>query len=269
MVREKTTYMPELPEVENFKRYAEAHALNKTIADVDIRVSKVVKASEHDLHGALVRHKLTETARVGKYLMLKSGAPSWLVIHFGMTGKLVFSEEGQPTQHSILTLTFGNHSTFTFDCPRKFGKVYLADSVQQFCKEQKLGKDALAMTGAEYRELLKGKKGQVKSILTDQHAISGIGNVYADEILFQSRIHPKTLVTALSDKEVEILYKNTGKVLREMIKHIENKTSVPDDWLRGHRSEGADCPRGNGTIRQIKISGRSTYFCTGCQKEIS
>lgn len=119
----------------------------------------------------------------------------------------------------------------------------------------------------DFSAFIEGKRGSIKGALMDQSSIAGIGNMYADEIIFQCGIHPKTSTSKLSEKEADCLYEQMMEVLETVIKSKESDSGLPKDYLTGHRNEGDECPKSNGKIEMIKVSGRSTYFCPSCQQE--
>lgn len=169
-------------------------------------------------------------------------------------------------KYSHLVLSFDDHSHLAYTCRRKLGKIWLASGVETFKEDHSLGNDALEFTWKEFNELLQKKKGSIKSLLMDQHNISGIGNVYADEIVYQCRIHPKTKVEKLTEKERKDIFKQISKVLNIVIKNEDKRKDLQSNFLAPHRKEGANCPDCSGEVEKIKISGRSTYFCSSCQK---
>ena len=259
--------MPELPEVAYNKKYVDATALHNKIKLVRSLDSQVLRASKKELEDSLTGKEFTETIRHGKYLFLKTSGDDFLVFHFGMTGKFDFSHEDDPPKYTRFYIEFKDNSKLFFICPRKLGKIYLASGLDDFLKEHSIGKDALDFKKEEFRELLEGKRGSVKGALTNQSFIAGIGNMYADEILFQTKIHPKTSVNDLSEKETDSIYKAMGEVLDTVTRSKEKDSGLPSNYLTRHRNEGDDCPNCSGKIEMIKISGRSTYFCPSCQKE--
>ncbi len=259
--------MPELPEVSYSKKYVDATALHNKIKLVRGLDTKILQASKKELEDRLTGKEFTESIRHGKYLFLKTSGDDFLVFHFGMTGKFDFSHEDDPPKHTRFYIEFRDNSKLFFICPRKLGKIYLASGKEDFLKEHKIGRDALEIDKKEFRELLDGKRGSIKGALTNQGLIAGVGNMYADEILFQTKIHPKTAVNDLSEKEVDSIYTAMGKVLETVTRSKEKDSGLPSDYLTKHRSEGDDCPRCNGKVEMVKISGRSTYFCPSCQKE--
>ncbi|AVR45149.1 formamidopyrimidine-DNA glycosylase [Christiangramia fulva] len=259
--------MPELPEVSYFKKYVDSTALHKKIAKIEFPEKKILQDSPQAISRALKDAEFKSTRRIGKYLVFETDQDKVLVFHFGMTGKFEYSHEAEPPDHSRLIIHFKDNSKLFFVCPRKFGKVYLANGFEDFKKEHKLGTDAMDLKKKEFMELLDGKKGSIKSALMDQHIIAGIGNLYSDEVLFQSKIHPKSSIAKLSEEEKGEIYKNIGKVLERVTKTRMEGSKLPDSYLTRHREEGEDCPSCDGKIKLTKVSGRSTYYCSGCQKE--
>lgn len=261
--------MPELPEIANFKTFLEETVLNKEIVEVEFPETKLLQAPQSDFKKALLNKKFKGSKQLGKYLFLETNSKKNLVFHFGMTGKFEYFQHNETPKHTHLLITFKDHSHLAFVCVRKLGKIYLADGVESFQEEHSLGKHALDITDKEFREILQKKRGGIKSLLTDQHLISGIGNVYADEILFQSRVHPKTKVEKLSEKDGDKLFQKMNVVLKTAIKKEGERSEFPSNYLSHSRKEGASCPNCSGKIKMIKVSGRSTYFCPECQKEKS
>jgi formamidopyrimidine-DNA glycosylase len=145
--------------------------------------------------------------------------------------------------------------------------LFLTKGIEEFRKEHDLGTDALNLKEEEFLQLLEGKSRSIKGVLTDQHTLSGIGNVYSDEILYQCKIHPKTKTDTLQKGQKKQLFKEMREVLELAIDREGVRSDFPEGYLIRHRNEGEDCPKCKGKIRKIKISGRSTYFCPSCQKE--
>ncbi|MDT0645558.1 DNA-formamidopyrimidine glycosylase family protein [Zunongwangia sp. F260] len=259
--------MPELPEVAYQKKYVDATALHKEVVKIDFGAKKLFQSSQKEFEDAILNEKISGTQQLGKYLLLKITSEKELVLHFGMSGKMEFYQHDEVPKHAQLTLFFEDDSRLSFVCPRKFGKIYLAEGIEDFQKKHSLGNHALDVKEEEFMELLQDKKGSIKSALTDQHLIAGIGNLYADEILFQCKIHPKTSTAKLSEKEKKSLFEKMGKILKKVIKSKTEGSKLPESYLTRHRKEGADCPDCKGKVEMIKISGRSTYFCPDCQVE--
>ena len=259
--------MPELPEIANYKKFADAALLHKKVVQVAFGDSKPLQQPQKIIREALKNRTFTETQRLGKYLFIKNDGDKWLVLHFGMSGRLDFSALTELPKHAVISFYFSDHTHFSFVCPRKFGKVWITESVEAFQKKHSLGPDALLLSKKKFLRLIEKETAGIKSVLMDQHKISGIGNVYTDEILFQSKVHPKTKVSNLSKEERSRIFSNISTVLKKAIQFIAKDEKAPDSWLKSHRKEGDSCPGCKGDVSKIQVGGRSTYFCAGCQKE--
>lgn len=258
--------MPELPEVAYQKKYADSTILHKKIIKVETGDKKIFQSPKTHFEDSLLDNEFESSERLGKYLFLKLAKNGGLVLHFGMTGKLEFYQHDETPKYAQLTLTFQDHSRVSFTCPRKFAKLYLAENLAQFQKEHQIGTDALALKEDEFFDILNGKKGSMKGLLMNQKLIAGIGNLYADEVLFQCKVHPKTKVNDLTKKKKSCIYKEIEKVLEVVKKARIEGEKLPKTYLTPVREKDAECPRKNGKIQQTKVIGRTTYFCPECQK---
>lgn len=196
--------MPELPEVAYQKKYADATILQKKIIKVETGDKKIFQSPKTHFEDRLLDNEFEASERSGKYLFLKLAKNGGLVLHFGMTGKLEFYQHDETPKYAQLTLTFQDYSRVSFTCPRKFAKLYLADSLAQFQEEHQIGTDALALKEDEFLDILDGKKGSIKGLLMNQKLIAGIGNLYADEILFQCKVHPNSKINSLTEDEKKL-----------------------------------------------------------------
>ncbi|MDR5591451.1 DNA-formamidopyrimidine glycosylase family protein [Christiangramia sp. SM2212] len=258
--------MPELPEVTYQKLYIDSTSLNKKIVEVELGADKIFQSPKKDFKEKLIGNEFIETQQIGKYLLVQLKQDGMLVIHFGMTGKMDYFNHDEVQKHAQLTLKFEDGSRLSFVCPRKFGKLFLTDSLEQFKKQQNLGPHATDIDEKAFIDLFEKKKGNIKSALMDQSFIAGLGNLYVDEMLFQSEIHPKSKAENLTQKDLSLMFKNMVEILDTVTKSKTEGIKIPDSYLRPHRSEGEDCPNGKGKIEMTKIGGRSTYFCPECQE---
>jgi formamidopyrimidine-DNA glycosylase len=286
--------MPELPDIEVFRRYLDSTGLHQRIEEVEVRSSKVLegvssKRLQKELEGTL----LSSTQRHGKYLFVHrsrslgdeahSGrtAPPLLVLHFGMTGYLkYFKERGgasaeaaesrpdlqRELRHERLALRFENGYHLAYVNQRLLGSVFLADDVERFIQDKQLGPDALALEAGELAERIRRGRGSLKSTLMNQKLLAGVGNVYSDEILFHARLHPRAKVQELDDGTMRELHGMLRYVLNEAIEAGADPGRMPSSWLLPHREEGAPCPRCSGSVAKETVSGRSAYFCPKCQR---
>src|SRR5438876_7855341 len=162
--------MPELPDVETFKRYLNATSLHQRIANVDVRSAYVLKGvSARELERRLKRRRFESSRRHGKHLFVRADGDLWLRLHFGMTGSLrYFKHEEQAPRHTRVLFVFGNAHRLAFEDQRKFGEIGLIEDVNEFLKKRALGPDALDITLSQFREILGRHRGSVKTILLNQ-----------------------------------------------------------------------------------------------------
>lgn len=262
--------MPELPDVEVFREYFNRTALHRKIVSVDVKDDKVLDGiSEKKLVSGLKGYQFESSTRRGKYLFAMLNNDRWMMMHFGMTGFLkYFKNMDSASQHIRILLKFSNGYNLAYDSQRKLGKVRLIDSVYDFAEENDLGVDALdpELDLSRFKKLIAERRGKAKTFLMNQSVISGIGNIYSDEILFQSRIHPEHQVDRLSSKKIKKLYNSMKMVLNTAIDRRVQPDRFPKGFIIPHRDEGDKCPRCGGNIKKIKVNNRGTYLCPRCQK---
>lgn len=261
--------MPELPDVETFKRYIDSTALHKTIKNAVVSNTKILEnISQKALTEKLKGNQLDETYRHGKYLFIKTMDETWLVIHFGMTGFVKYFKNNQDKpSHTRLLLSFDNKFHLAIDNQRLLGKITIIDDKKDYIKNMNLGLDALRIDLKEFIELLKKRRGIIKSRLIDQSIIAGIGNIYADEILFQTGIHPKTKMKQINGKDLETMYHNMKHIFNVAIKKQVNTNRFPDSFIIPQRTKNGICPKGRKKLQTIKVNGRTTYYCPVHQKQ--
>jgi formamidopyrimidine-DNA glycosylase len=263
--------MPELPDVETFRRYMAATSLHKTIKKVDVRSPEILEGiSASRLKNGLKNRKFEDTRRRGKYLAALLDGNGCLVMHFGMTGFLkYFKNAGNGPPHERLRIAFANGYHLAYDCQRKLGLVTLVDDFDRFMEKKGLGSDALApdLNFQTFKEKVTGRQASIKSLLMNQKVIAGIGNIYADEILFQAKVHPKTRTDTLSDKQLKRIFTARKGVLKTAIAHKADPQDLPRTYITPVRSANEKCPKCRGQITKTTVSGRPTYYCPACQKE--
>jgi formamidopyrimidine-DNA glycosylase len=258
--------MPELPDIEMFRREAEK-CRNTPFTEMMINDKKFVKITEKVFNEKLKGKVLKEVVRHGKNLFLQVADDAAVVIHFGMTGTVKCLPEGEePPPYTKCTFGFSNHKYLHCTSRRKLGKIDMAPGVEPYLAEQNTGPDAMDIKQDEFVSIFRYKLTQAKPAITDQSLISGIGNVYADEILFQAGIHPRKKVSELQEDELVHVYKVMRHVLKTAVAADADISKLPDDFLLPNRKQGAACPRCKGTLETIKISGRTTVYCPSCQK---
>jgi formamidopyrimidine-DNA glycosylase len=267
--------MPELPDVELFRRYLDEHALHQTIERVAVNDARILGDLPAEAFVAgLTGNRFEDSRRHGKHLLVRLHRHGWLTLHFGMTGGLVYfraTSDDPPYDRVRFDFKGGRHLAYVNR--RMLGRVSLADDAEKFIQGEELGPDALdpAFDLEAFDRAIQGRRRDVKSVLMDQTLIAGIGNIYADEILFQARLHPKTPVTALDHRQRAELFAQIKAVLETAIacgagaeQFLER---LPEHYLLPQRDQSGKCPRCGAAIATLKAGGRTGYFCPRCQPE--
>jgi formamidopyrimidine-DNA glycosylase len=266
--------MPELPDVEIFRRRLNDVAVGRRIADTKVRDVRLLDGiSARELERGLVGKRVRTTEMHGKHLIAGLDDGSALILHFGMTGTIEISAEAATApRYEVLHIGLGKGRWASVTSRRKLGHIWPTSDVATFLKDHSQGPDALAksLNAKTFATALGSKRSALKAALMDQARIAGIGNIYADEILFQARLHPLTLVGDLDGDKLEKLYQTAGRVLRQAIARdlmAEGRAGAfPDEWLSGHRERDGGCPRCRTPLATIRSGGRTGYFCPCCQR---
>ncbi len=261
--------MPELPDVETFCRYLKRTALHERVRNIPQLSERMLKSvSPATLRQRVKGHRLEQAYRHGKHLFVQLNEESgWLVLHFGMTGFLKYYRDREHAPaHPRLTLDLDNGYHLAYDCQRMLGEIGWTSDPKEYAQGHQLGPDALTLAPKQFVELLSGKRGAIKSALMNQSLLSGIGNVYSDEILFHARIHPKASVQQLSADELRALHRSLEKILQQAIEAKADPRNVPHGWLLPRRNEGGPCPQCGTPLDKQTISSRSAWLCPKCQR---
>jgi formamidopyrimidine-DNA glycosylase len=272
--------MPELPEVETIVRGLRKTVLGKRIKSLRIFPSRVLHSSPAFLKRNLIQQRIQEIRRRGKNIIIKLTSGDLLMIHLGMTGNLFYLAKKAPfKKHDQVDIEFSDGTHLRYSDIRKFGKFKLIKSSQAVKKEvlKKLGPEPLEIYRDDFVQLFRGKKGRIKSVLLNQSIIAGIGNIYADEALFEAKIHPLQKVSDISRNRLIKLYQAIQKILKKAIKaggsSVDNYRDVEGGigffqlYHKVYGREGEPCKRCGTKIKRIIISQRSAHFCPKCQKK--
>jgi formamidopyrimidine-DNA glycosylase len=258
--------VPELPDVEAYRRFFLYHAAGHVVHGVVVPDPAILRnASPEALDASLGGRRFAEPERHGKWLLCWTDGPG-LLLHFGMTGDLVWSgDEPERHRHDRVILEL-DHGELRYRNMRKLGGAWLAhDRAEALAAMGDLGPDALAVTKEEFLDVLSRRRGGLKALLMNQRLVAGVGNLIADEVLWQARLHPKRRAEDLTDRERSELYRKMHHVLRESVEHFDY---VPRKrgWLNHVRGlPGAVCPRCKTPLARTAAGGRTTYFCPSCQ----
>jgi formamidopyrimidine-DNA glycosylase len=274
--------LPELPEVETTARSLRPRIIGRRVAAVrGVDWPRMLpNTSETDLQDALIGRQVTGVDRRGKYLLVSFEGDAWLSIHRKMSGNLLLVHGAtalEPHTHLVLGLDDGQELRFVD--ARKFGRVYLFRSAEQLHDflAERLGPDSLNdLDETVLAAKLRGRKGRIKSLLLDQAFVAGVGNLYADEALWQARVHPLRSADSLSGREVRRLAQAIKQVLVLGIERRGTSFSTyldadgtpgeNQEFLNAYGREGQACPRCGAPIHRILIGQRSSHFCPRCQR---
>lgn len=261
--------MPELPDVEVYRQYINATSLHQKITGIVVKSDRVLSGiSAQKLSATLKGFELDSTDRHGKYLFVCLDNGTSVMMHFGMTGDVKYFKGDDDVVYDQLRLDFDNGYHLAYISRRKLGKISFVSDIEEFIRSKKLGPDALSLDQDEFRERIGKSRGSVKSTLMNQKIIAGIGNVYSDEILFHSRLHPQAKVQKLGDRKMLVLFGNMRRVLQMAIKCRTQPEKFPRSYLIPFRRKKEKCPACTGEIKGIKVSGRTAYYCPACQKKV-
>lgn len=260
--------MPELPDVETFKRYLDATALRQTIGHAHVGAPKLLEnTTPQGLGRALDHHRFQATRRHGKWLLVRLDTGHWLVLHFGMSGRLQYYKgRGAAPRYTRLLIDFTNSSHLAYIAPRKLGRIGLSQGPEEFVASHELGPDAMTLGARDLEALAKRRRGNVKGWLMDQSVMAGIGNIYGDEILFEARIHPRKKTAKLTRSETKRLHSKMQYVLQLATSAQADPARMSNSWLIRHREEGERCPRCGGKVAHASVSGRTAWYCPRCQR---
>ena len=272
--------MPELPEVETICRglrdglVDQPSILGKQFAETHVYWPRTIQApTVEEFISRIQDQKIRDISRRGKFILLHTSRET-LIIHLRMSGDLFYRADNAPAaSHDRVVFKFLDGGYLVFNDTRKFGRIWLVDDVNTILGE--LGPEPFdpALTGQVFYSMLQARSTQIKKLLLEQSFLAGIGNIYADESLFLSQIHPLTNSNHIGVDSAEVLLASIRTVLQEGIRH--HGASI--DWVykggdfqnyfRVYKRTGLPCRNCGSLIKRILISQRSTHFCPNCQQQ--
>ena len=269
--------MPELPEVETIVRGLREKLIGRQIRSVQVRTAALLKSPLLSFRKQLTGAIIKKIERKGKFILINLGNEATLVIHLKMTGQLLLIPEGQPAdKHTHLIFNLQPRDLqLRYRDVRKFGFLVLLTPGQEWPQLADLAPDPFDLTARGFYERLQQKKRAIKPLLLDQRFISGLGNIYVDESLFRSRIHPLTPSQTLNWDQARGLHQRIRQVLRQAIE--AKGTTVSDyrgpegivggfqHYLRVYDRQGWPCPTCRSPIHKTRVGGRGTHLCPTCQ----
>ncbi len=268
--------MPELPEVETIRRSLLKN-VGAMIKDIAFFRTDIIKRQDFE-PAEVIGQPINDIRRRGKYLILDLEPGYTLVVHLGMTGRFYMQDEDaeikEPHIHMIIYLDNG-YKLIYLD-PRRFGGIrFLSDPQCIFCS---MGVEPFSpeFTDRYLREICRGRKVAIKTLLLNQHCIAGIGNIYADEALFDARIRPDRPAGSLRPAEIKRLRRSIVKVMQASIdqrgttfrdfRDGYNKSGEFQELLQVYGKTGCPCNICGKILKKEKIGGRSSHFCEHCQE---
>ncbi len=270
--------MPELPEVETVVRDLRSKIAGRTITSLDVRHASVALVPNEEFRRLLTGARIEAVSRRGKYIIMKFDRGRSLIVHLGMTGKLLaLPREAVVEKHTHVIFNLDDGRDLRYQDARRFGFLAPMETseVAYFLRRKKLGKEPLSMGERELRDILATSRARIKGLLLNQRLIAGIGNIYADEILHRAGIHPTREANSLRDNEIAQLGAAMQSVLREA---IEKKGSSVSDYVdvsgnrgsyqdshRVYRRSGQPCYTCGAPIERLVVAGRSSHYCSCCQ----
>jgi formamidopyrimidine-DNA glycosylase len=269
--------MPELPEVETVRRSL-LPVCGRRIEAVEVTESRLRYPIAANFTAQLVGRPIDGIDRRGKYLLFRLSRGQWLLTHLGMSGTLVLQRRGAPAQaHDHVRLHLSGNVQLTFNDPRRFG-LMRAGRLEDLTELRHVGPDPLAATFSlvALAALTRGRKKPVKNVLMDQRALAGIGNIYANEILFRAGIRPGRAAGRVTRRELSRLLHATRSVLKSAIRlggssisDYRDGTGQPGYFqlrLRVYDRTGEPCPRCKTPVKRSVHAGRSSFYCPLCQR---
>ena len=287
-------FMPELPEVQTIVSELNKKIKNKTIKKIIVNYGGSAKPSADVLIAKSKRKVIQGVSRRGKLIDIDLGGDHNLLVHLKMTGQLVYVDAlGKkvsgghpigalgvlPNKFSHIIIEFTDNSTLYFNDIRKFGWVKYATNIERDVARQKYGLEPFdpEYTLDNFKKIIKKhQQKRIKQLLMDQEKISGLGNIYADESLYEAGIRPTRRAGSLSLAEITRLYKIIPKLLQFAIKQggttadnyvrTDGSKGKMINYLKVYGREGLACPKCKNPIKKIRLGGRGTHYCLKCQK---
>ncbi len=268
--------MPELPEVETVRRTLELAISKETISHVEAPYQKIITQDFKWFQEKIKNQTINRIDRMGKYLIFILDKDA-MIIHLRMEGKFYIKSDEPLLKHEHIIFHFVSGKNLRYHDVRKFGTMTLLPLETYLDSEplNRLGKEPKNIDMKAFYQNLHHRNITIKQALLDQHLIAGLGNIYVDETLFRSKIHPTRNTSSITKKEAEALIDSAKKVLEKAIElggtTIRSYTSSLgvhgrfQNELMVHMKKGEPCPICGTTIIKMKVGGRGTYVCPNCQ----
>jgi formamidopyrimidine-DNA glycosylase len=274
--------MPELPEVETIKRSLEGLVVDRRIVVVEVLETRLrAPVRENDFQRWVIDQRITGISRRAKYLVWELENSAVIVIHLGMSGRLFYVSEPLPLEkHTHVIFHLDDSRQIRFRDPRRFGliEVVAPNRLESYQRFLHLGAEPLtdAFSSDHFSPLCQRSQRAIKNLLMDAGLVVGIGNIYANEILFEAGVHPLRRGSELTEGQARRIINATKKVLTRA---VEKGGTTLNDFRDGrgepgffqielsvYERDGLECKKCRAMIEKVVTSGRSTYYCPACQR---
>lgn len=269
--------MPELPEVEVIARGLEQSLFGRSIVSIDAMSLTRLSEPAETLVPSILGQKVRRVYRRAKVLLIEMRNGVTLAFHLKMTGRVVHGEKREVNKHDRISFNLDDGSQIIFSDMRKFGYVrsFASGELENWSFLKKLGPEPLETEPVLLADRLKGRKAAIKGLLLNQAVVVGVGNIYADEVLFRVGIHPETRSDRISQSKAVELFTELQAVLRQAI--AENGSSIRDyvnadgdagafqNSFNVYGMKGQPCRSCETTLEACKVAGRTSTFCPKCQ----
>jgi formamidopyrimidine-DNA glycosylase len=284
--------MPELPEVETIRRGLESAILNKQITDLQVKKPKLLRNKQAYFFNTLKNNSIVNIDRIGKLLIfVLADKQNYLLVHLKMTGQLIYTKGGQmvagghkqailgklPNRYSHIIFHFTDGSKLFFNDMRQFGYMELVKDTEPIIKRYGIEPGTDNFTWENFQKVFVNRRIAIKVLLLNQQLISGIGNIYADEICYRAKVRPDRGVNTLTIAEKKKLFTATKYIIKKAVVNrgttfsdYRDTSGQPGNFVKFLKVYGRagqkclSCRQVN--IKKVKLGGRGTHFCSRCQK---
>lgn len=264
--------MPELPEIHVFARDMQRELVGRTISNIEVLQPKCLNVPVDQFRTSLTGARIRGIGAQGKWLQVDT-TQGWLLLNLGMGGEVLLTDRDHLPEKCRLVIDFADRHCLAINF-WWFGFSHYVESLPDHGMTAQLGPDFMALSLDQFRALLRGRRGGIKSFLLNQKRLAGIGNVYGQDPLFRAGLHPLRPINTLSDDEIDALHQAIRETLQESIdlggSHWEqNLYGEHGRWDRSHflvaYREGKPCPTCGTTVEKIKTGSTSSHICPDCQ----
>ncbi len=270
--------MPELPEMETYRKLLNEKIIGKTVTDIEVNREKSINVSSLEFVQEIKGKQIIKIDRRAKHLIFRLNSGKNLLLHLMLGGWMyIGSEHDNPDRTKQVILSFGDMKLYFIGL--RLGYLHLVDDQDLRQRLSDLGPEPLdpTFTFNDFQNILQAKRGKLKMILVNQKIISGIGNCYSDEICFEAKIKPAVTVDSLDDDSMLSVYNSIHSVLQNAVSHggyMDNPLLSGDQHTGGYNNhllvydrEGEKCKRCGGTVIKTELNSRKCFYCPDCQQD--